>query len=50
MVACPQCTAKFASDAEIEARWLDAHQARFHDRTRATAASFASSLADKHAA
>lgn len=50
MVACPQCTAKFASAAEIEAQWLDAHVARFHDRTRATGGSFASSLTEKHAA
>ncbi|MEX0782911.1 MAG: hypothetical protein WD557_09690 [Dehalococcoidia bacterium] len=50
MVACPQCTAKFASAAEIEARWLDAHLARFHDRTRATSTSFAASLTERHAA
>ena len=50
MVACPQCTAKFSSAAEIEAAWLDAHASRFHDRTRATSASFAASLSEKHAA
>jgi hypothetical protein len=50
MVACPLCTAKFSSAAEIEARWLDAHQSRFHDHTRATSASFAASLTEKHAA
>jgi hypothetical protein len=50
MVACPQCTAKFAAAADIETRWLDAHVRRFHDSTRATGASFAASLTDKHAA
>ena len=50
MVACPQCTAKFASTAEIEAQWLETHLARFHGRTRATKMSFAVSLTEKHAA
>ena len=50
MVACPQCTAKFASAAEIEAAWMDTHLARFHGQTRATSGSFAASLTDKHAA
>ena len=50
MVACPHCTAKFAAAADIEAQWLDAHTARFHEMTRATGPSFAASLAEKHAA
>ncbi|MGH7754053.1 MAG: hypothetical protein ACREN5_14700 [Gemmatimonadales bacterium] len=50
MVACPQCTAKFASASEIEARWLEAHQARFHEQTRAAGSPFWASLDEKHAA
>ena len=49
MVACPQCTAKFASAAEVEVEWLETHLARFHGLRRARA-SFAQSLAGKRAA
>ncbi len=50
MVACPHCTARFAAAADVEVAWLEAHTARFHDVTRATGASFAASLTEKHAA
>jgi len=32
MVACPYCTAKFASMPELERKWIDRHIERSHVR------------------